>query len=70
MNDIQIEMQNMNQNDYDNENGNKICTLPCGHRFHFRCISQWMLREKICPMCREKMEIDIPDINLVKTENL
>ena len=40
----------------------QISTLPCGHRFHVKCISEWMLQKKnICPMCREKMNVDIPE---------
>ena len=41
---------------------NRISTLPCGHRYHVKCISEWMLhRQKICPMCREKINVDIPE---------
>ena len=40
----------------------QISTLPCGHRFHVKCISQWMLQKKnICPMCREKINVDLPE---------
>ena len=40
----------------------QISTLPCGHRFHVKCISEWMLQKKnICPMCREKINVDIPE---------
>jgi hypothetical protein len=40
----------------------QISTLPCGHRFHVRCISEWMLQKKnICPMCREKINVDLPE---------
>ena len=40
----------------------QISTLPCGHRFHVKCISEWMLQKKnICPMCREKMNVDLPE---------
>ena len=70
--DIQIEMQNIN-NENGNENNlsrnyeindNKISTLPCGHRYHVKCISEWMLHKKnICPMCREKIDVDIPDMD-------
>ena len=43
---------------------NQISTLPCGHRYHVKCITEWMLRKKnICPMCREKIDVDIPDID-------
>ena len=60
--DIQNEMNNIDKQS--NSSGNKITTLPCGHRFHFKCITEWMLRQKnICPMCREKINVDIPDEN-------
>ena len=63
-----IEMQNMgsenNENIINKSNmtDNQISTLPCGHRYHVRCITEWMLRKKsICPMCREKMDVSISD---------
>ena len=63
---IVIEMQNMNkENDADNKSNmtdNQISTLPCGHRYHVKCITEWMLKKKsICPMCREKMDVSISD---------
>ncbi|XP_060830610.1 E3 ubiquitin-protein ligase TRAIP-like [Bombus pascuorum] len=27
---------------------------PCGHIFHFACVTQWLERSKTCPQCREK----------------
>ncbi|CAD1471868.1 unnamed protein product [Heterotrigona itama] len=27
---------------------------PCGHIFHFLCVTQWLERSKTCPQCREK----------------
>ena len=43
---------------------NQISTLPCGHRYHVKCITQWMMQKKnICPMCREKIDVDIPEID-------
>ena len=63
-----IEMQNMgsenneNINNKSNISDNQISTLPCGHRYHVKCITEWMLRKKsICPMCREKMDVSISD---------
>ena len=29
-----------------------ICDLPCGHRFHHRCIFQWVRMQPNCPICR------------------
>ena len=61
---VQIEMQNISQNNLNNSSitDNQISTLPCGHRYHVKCISEWMLRKKsICPMCREKINVDIPE---------
>ena len=69
--DIHIEMQNVNDendNAYDNQRNsnvtdNQISTLPCGHRYHVRCISEWVIqKKKACPMCREKINVDIPEV--------
>ena len=63
-----IEMQNMGSENNENINNksnltdNQISTLPCGHRYHMKCITEWMLRKKsICPMCREKMDVSISE---------
>ena len=66
--DIQIELQNVSQDNNNLNNSsitdNQISTLPCGHRYHVKCITEWMLRKKsICPMCREKINVDIPENN-------
>ena len=26
--------------------------LPCGHRFHARCVELWLKRSRTCPCCR------------------
>ena len=66
-NDINIELQNVSNNNIDKNSNiidNQISTLPCGHRYHVKCITEWMLRKKnICPMCREKIDVDIPENN-------
>lgn len=31
-----------------------FCAGPCGHTFHFACLSQWLAHQKTCPQCREK----------------
>ncbi|KAF3528558.1 hypothetical protein DY000_02042450 [Brassica cretica] len=38
---------NYNQHNY-------LCTLTCGHSFHFTCIDQWLRRNISCPICRER----------------
>ena len=67
-NDINIEMQNVGDNSLERKNStltdNQISTLPCGHRYHVKCITEWMMRKKnVCPMCREKIDVDIPENN-------
>ena len=65
--DVHIEMQNMSDSNNERKSSltdNQISTLPCGHRFHVKCITEWMMRKKnICPMCREKIDADIPENN-------
>ena len=62
---VAIELQNMSNDNINNKSNmtdNQISTLPCGHRYHVRCITEWMLQKKsICPMCREKMDVSISD---------
>ena len=62
---VVIEMQNLSKDNINNKSNmtdNQISTLPCGHRYHVKCITEWMLRKKsICPMCREKMDVSISD---------
>ena len=67
-NHINIEMQNVGDNSIERKNStltdNQISTLPCGHRYHVKCITEWMMRKKnVCPMCREKIDVDIPENN-------
>jgi len=30
--------------------------LRCGHPFHQPCIEQWLLQQKCCPLCRERVD--------------
>ncbi len=30
-----------------------VCTKPCGHAFHKKCINKWLVKNKNCPLCRQ-----------------
>ena len=30
----------------------KPCEGVCAHTFHYHCVSQWLMNNKDCPMCR------------------
>ena len=30
----------------------KAILQPCGHCFHWSCMSNWLLRANTCPLCR------------------
>ncbi|GIY85006.1 hypothetical protein CDAR_44861 [Caerostris darwini] len=47
-------------------------TIPCGHVFHFRCLSKWMALSKTCPQCRRRVcEKDITKLffNIVSSND-
>ncbi|CAN6339298.1 unnamed protein product [Urochloa humidicola] len=29
--------------------------IPCSHTFHQHCISQWLRRNPVCPLCRHRL---------------
>lgn len=33
--------------------GEKASVLPCGHRFHFLCIRDWVVHTPLCPLCKK-----------------
>lgn len=35
-------------------------TLPCQHYFHRKCITQWLLTQSTCPICR--LSIAVPNV--------
>tara|TARA_B100001250_G_C19511434_1_gene661869 strand:- start:111 stop:701 length:591 start_codon:yes stop_codon:yes gene_type:complete len=41
----------------ENIGGKSKVKLPCNHRFHERCISDWLIRENktTCPICRNNL---------------
>jgi len=36
----------------DNDNNSEWSMLPCAHKFHRKCISQWLRSNQTCPICR------------------
>ena len=36
----------------DYKGGQKVCTLPCSHAFHFGCCKKWLKEHAICCVCR------------------
>ena len=37
------------------EKVNNGFSLECGHRFHNKCITHWLLNNKTCPVCRKEI---------------
>lgn len=38
-----------------NKGPHRIVATPCGHLFGLRCITQWLSRDKSCPVCKAKV---------------
>lgn len=38
--------------------GEKVTTLPCGHRYHKECIETWLMKKAECPICRKSIKAD------------
>lgn len=36
----------------DMDNTGDWSILPCGHKFHTRCVSAWIINHQTCPVCR------------------
>ncbi|KAL7582237.1 hypothetical protein Lser_V15G42535 [Lactuca serriola] len=34
------------------ESNERVAVLPCKHRYHPRCITQWLVRQNVCPICK------------------
>ncbi|KZV25552.1 hypothetical protein F511_26966 [Dorcoceras hygrometricum] len=35
--------------------GAGVTEVPCGHVFHVNCITQWVLVNNSCPLCRARL---------------
>ena len=31
--------------------GENVIIIKCGHKYHTKCLNEWFLRKKICPIC-------------------
>lgn len=40
----------------DYRNGDKLRCLPCFHRFHQKCIDEWLIIKNECPLCKSAIE--------------
>lgn len=38
------------------KNRDSVITLPCAHKYHKDCIEPWLVRNKICPLCKEEVK--------------
>ncbi|XP_063792802.1 E3 ubiquitin-protein ligase ZSWIM2 [Pseudophryne corroboree] len=36
------------------QDGERVSVLPCSHKYHPRCISQWVATNSSCPVCRRE----------------
>ncbi|XP_020104826.1 uncharacterized protein LOC109721570 [Ananas comosus] len=34
------------------EEGARLCKIPCSHAFHEECLTRWLERSRLCPLCR------------------
>ena len=41
----------------------EVSVLECGHKFHTKCIANWLRKEQKCPICRMKFDIKENDDN-------
>nr|XP_043625933.1 E3 ubiquitin protein ligase RIE1-like [Erigeron canadensis] len=37
------------------QDGTELCSLPCNHHFHTRCIRDWLVLRACCPLCKREL---------------
>jgi len=42
----------------DFEEGDKVRSLPCLHKFHVQCIDEWLKLNKVCPIDKKAIDED------------
>jgi hypothetical protein len=35
-----------------------VKALACSHKFHEKCINNWLKQKLLCPLCKEKIDLD------------
>lgn len=42
----------------DLKTGQMVKALACSHKFHEKCINNWLKQKLLCPLCKEKIDLD------------
>lgn len=37
------------------KDGEEICVSLCSHKFHFKCLNDWVQQKSSCPLCRTEI---------------
>ena len=58
------EIKDKENKDISQKEGEKIAILDCGHRFHDRCIIEWLKKHSQCPICRVQVKFEGSNDNI------
>lgn len=42
--------------------GEDVNLLACAHCFHVDCLHEWLLKEKLCPLCKQEVVVEKGDL--------
>ena len=42
----------------DLKTGQMVKALRCSHKFHEKCINNWLKQKLLCPLCKEKIDLN------------